>query len=146
MRTLIAAMFMATALGAGWAQDAERGKDQPKPQAEKRDGEKRPEGGGDGAGAGFLTLDQVDANGDGKVTRAELEAALKKLAPARRPDAERKVEGGEKRPEPRRVGGEGDRKEGEGKRPAPPAPRKDGEKEGERKPPAPAPDRKEGDK
>ncbi|HLF94093.1 MAG TPA: hypothetical protein VJB14_11590 [Planctomycetota bacterium] len=123
MRILIAAMFMAGAMGAGWAQDAEKGekgKETPRPKAE---------GAKDGAGAGFLTLDQVDSNGDGKVTRAELEAAIKKLGGVRE---------GDKKAPPK---GEGVK---EGDRKAPPKP--EGARDGDKKAP-PKPDgAKEGDK
>ncbi len=131
MRILIAAMFMAGAMGAGWAQDVEKGekgKETPKPKAE---------GGKDGAGAGFLTLDQVDSNGDGKVTRAELEAALKKLGGVRE---------GDKKAPPKPEGAKDGVKEGDKK--APPKP--EGAREGDKKAP-PKPDGakegvKEGDK
>ena len=119
MKILMAAWVLAGVAGAGWAQDGEGGnkaRENPKPKAE---------GGAEGGGAGFLTLDQVDTNGDGKVTRAELEAALKKLVPARGDkEGGKKAEGGgDKKP---RAGGEGDKKEGDKK--APPKP--EGGKEG----------------
>lgn len=133
MRILIAVLFMA---GAAWAQEGgEKGKETPKPKAE---------GGAEGAGgAGFLTLDQVDSNGDGKVTRAELEAALKKLAPARG-DKEGGKEGGKKAPRPE--GGKEGGKEGDKKAPPKPEGNKEGGKEGDKKAPPKPEGNKEGDK
>lgn len=125
MRILIAAMFMAGAMGAGWAQEGgDKGKETPRPKAE---GGK--EGAKDGAGAGFLTLDQVDSNGDGKVTRVELEAAMKKLGGVRE---------GDKKAPPKGDGvKEGDRK-------APPKP--EGARDGDKKAPPKPEGAKDGDK
>ena len=105
LKILMAAVVAATAPGFVWAQEGgEKKKEAPKVQAEKREGDKK-DGEGVVGADGALTLDQVDVNGDGKITRAELEAALKKMGGAGRKDGE-----GAKKEGPR--DGEGVKKEG----------------------------------
>lgn len=116
---LIATVILTAALGAGWAQDGEKKKEAPKAEGVSNEG--------------FLTLDQVDTNGDGKVTRAELEAALKKMGGAGRKDGEGAKKEGARDGDAAKK--EGVKRDGDGAK-------KEGARDGEKKPV----ERKEGDK
>jgi hypothetical protein len=129
----VVAWVLALSVGA-WAQEGggnkEGGnKEGARPAAQ----EKGKEGGG---AAGSLTVAEVDTNGDGRISLAELKAALSRLSGGGK-------EGGERKGAPRKDGGDGQKKpggEGDGQK------KIGGEGDGQKKPDGAEGQKREGDK
>ncbi len=149
MKFVVAMLFALASVAPAWAQDKEA------PKGEKQDGEKKapPKDGGDPvkkpgvkgdgekapkkeAGEGpTLSVEEVDTNGDGRISGAELKAALSKLYPKKDGGEPKKAAPKEGAPEKKEPG----KDDGDGKKPVPKEggekkePAKDG---GEKKPPS----------
>ncbi len=140
MKRTVAVLAWVLALSVGaWAQEGGDKKEAAKPAAQ----EKGKEGGAGGVGS--LPVAEVDTNGDGRISLAELKAALARLSSGSKEGVK---EGGERKA-PVRKDGEGQKKPGVGdggegqKKPG----TGDGNKEGgEKKPDGAGVQKKEGDK